>query len=322
MGYILKGIGDALTGKNEIVPTFDAKIFNFYSQMAPGVVGSETNKFPVSIVDRGVVIGPGLAHAYGYFGMSDAPVQFNFVIPSTATQYAKVYVEFDLSARPQSMAIKVTPQSDTSVIELLSDNLSTLTTGIHQIPLYLVTIKTDATITCSDIRTVLNRVSYASHSNNCDLATNSKAVNSVVVKKEATKLKADGDVVSRREILYSGSFTVSSSSLSLTLSKAFVSGDLIRFTVESEYPNSQRFHYAIVGNGSFFHIQDYYVWGEKSDYFYITHCEVKGLSNGSKTLTFAQPYTACVRIPDSGSLSTQFKNAETITILEIAKMIE
>ena len=206
MGYILKGIGDKLTGKNEIIPTFDAKIFNFYSQMAPGVVGSESNKFPVTIITRGVTIGPGLAHAYGYFGLSDAPVQFNFVIPSTATQYAKVYVEFDLSARPQSMAIKVTPQIDTSVIELISDNLSTLTTGIYQIPLYLVTIKTDASITCTDLRTMLNRVSYSNHSNNSDLAANAQAVNSVVVKKESTKLKADGDVVSRRKILYSGKF--------------------------------------------------------------------------------------------------------------------
>ena len=321
MGYILKGIGDKLTGKNEIIPTFDAKIFNFYSQMAPGVVGSESNKFPVTIITRGVTIGPGLAHAYGYFGMSDAPVQFNFVIPSTATQYAKVYAEFDLSARPQSMAIKVTPQSDTSVIELISDNLSTLTTGIYQIPLYLVTIKTDASITCTDLRTILNRVSYAGHSNNSDLAANSQAVNSVVVKKESTKLKADGDVVSRREILYSGSFGISSAT-SLTLNKAFITGDLIRFTLESEYPNSQRFHYAIVGNGSFFHLQDYYVWGSKSDYFYITHCEVTGLSNGSKTLSFAQPYTACVKIPDSGSLSTQFKNSAAIAISEIARIIE
>ena len=321
MGYILKGIGDKLTGKNEIIPTFDAKIFNFYSQMAPGVVGSESNKFPVTIITRGVTIGPGLAHAYGYFGLSDAPVQFNFVIPSTATQYAKVYAEFDLSARPQSMAIKVTPQSDTSVIELISDNLSTLTTGIYQIPLYLVTIKTDASITCTDLRTILNRVSYAGHSNNSDLAANSQAVNSVVVKKESTKLKADGDVVSRREILYSGSFGISSAT-SLTLNKAFVTGDLIRFTLESEYPNSQRFHYAIVGNGSFFHLQDYYVWGSKSDYFYITHCEVTGLSNGSKTLSFAQPYTACVKIPDSGSLSTQFKNTAAIAISEIARIIE
>ena len=46
MGYILKGIGDSVTGKNEIVPTFDAKIYNFYSQIVPGVVASEKNRFP------------------------------------------------------------------------------------------------------------------------------------------------------------------------------------------------------------------------------------------------------------------------------------
>ena len=87
MGYILKGIGDSVTGKNEIVPTFDAKIYNFYSQIVPGVVASEKNRFPLTIIDRGIIVGPGMAHAYGYFGLSDSPVQFNFVIPSSGTQY-------------------------------------------------------------------------------------------------------------------------------------------------------------------------------------------------------------------------------------------
>ena len=80
MGYTLKGIGDSVTGKNEIVPTFDAKIFNFYSQISPGVIASESSKFALSVIDRGIVIGPGLAQAYGYFGMSDSPVQFNYLI--------------------------------------------------------------------------------------------------------------------------------------------------------------------------------------------------------------------------------------------------
>lgn len=164
MGYILKGIGDSVTGKNEIVPTFDAKIYNFYSQVVPGVVASEKDRFPITIIDRGIIIGPGLAHVYGYFGLSDAPVQFNFVIPSSGTQYSKVYAEFDLSARPQSMSIKVTPQSDTSVIELQQDDLSEITTGIHQVPLYLIAIKTDGSITFTDIREMLQRVSYAQHS--------------------------------------------------------------------------------------------------------------------------------------------------------------
>ncbi len=174
MGYILKGIGDKVTGKNEIVPTFDAKIYNFYSQVDPGVVASEANRFPISIIDRGIIIGPGLAHSYGYFGMSDAPVQFNFVIPSSGIQYSKVYVEFDLSARPQAMAVKVTPQSDTTVIELQQDKLSEITTGIYQIPLYLVAIQTNGTITFTDQRNMLNRVAYSTHSINSDLATNSK----------------------------------------------------------------------------------------------------------------------------------------------------
>lgn len=163
MGYILKGIGDSVTGKNEIVPTFDAKILNFYSQIVPGVVASETNRFPITLIDRGIIIGPGMVQAFGYFGLSDAPVQFNFVIPSSGTQYSRVYAEIDLSARPQSMQVKLTPQSDTSVIELQQDDLSEITAGIYQVPLYLVAIQTNGTITFTDTRKMLERVSFAQH---------------------------------------------------------------------------------------------------------------------------------------------------------------
>ena len=164
MGYILKGIGDSVTGKNEIVPTFDAKIYNFYSQIVPGVVASEKNRFTLTIIDRGIIVGPGMAHAFGYFGLSDAPVQFNFVIPSSGTQYSKVYAEFDLSARPQAMSIKVTPQSDTSVIELQQDDLSEITTGIHQVPLFLISISTSGAINYTDLRKNLERISFVQHS--------------------------------------------------------------------------------------------------------------------------------------------------------------
>ena len=174
MAYILKGIGDSVTGKNEIIPNFDAKIFNFYSQIDPGVVASEKNKFAITIIDRGINIGPGLVQAFGYFGMSDSPVQFNYLIPSSQTQYSKVYAEIDLSARPQTFAVKVTPQSDSTVIELENDNLSEITSGVYQIPLYLVTIQTSGTITYSDIRPLLERVSYSNHSKKSDLATNSQ----------------------------------------------------------------------------------------------------------------------------------------------------
>jgi len=173
MGYILKGIGDSVTGKNEIVPTFDAKIYNFYSQVVPGVVFSVRDRFPVTLIDRGIIIGPGMAHAFGYFGISDAPIQFNFVIPSSRTQYAKVYAEFDLSARPQSFQIKVTPQSDTSVIELTQNDLSEIPSGIYQAPLYLVSIATNGNVSFQDIRVQLDRISYSKHSNESNHAVES-----------------------------------------------------------------------------------------------------------------------------------------------------
>lgn len=168
MGYILKGIGDSVTGKNEIVPTFDAKIYNFYSQVVPGVVATEINRFALTLIDRGIIVGPGMAQAFGYFGISDAPVQFNYVIPSSQTQYSKVYVEFDLSARPQAISIKVTPQSDTSVIDLQQDDLSQITSGIYQLPLYLITIQTNGTLLFNDIRVMAERIAHASHSLEAD----------------------------------------------------------------------------------------------------------------------------------------------------------
>lgn len=168
MGYILKGIGDSVTGQNEIIPTFDAKIYKFCAQIGPGVIATEKERFPITLVDRGIIIGPGMAHAFGYFGLSDSPQTFNYVIPSSQTQYSKVYAEFDLSARPQSFSIKVTPQSDTSVIELQQDDLSEVTTGIFQLPLFLIKIQTNGTITFEDIRSMRNRVAYSSHSNEAD----------------------------------------------------------------------------------------------------------------------------------------------------------
>lgn len=154
MAYSLKGIGDSVTGKNEITPQFDAKINNFLVTLEPSVVGSESRKFALAIIDRGVTIGPGMAFAYGYFGLSDATVQFNYVPPSSQTQYSTVYAEFDLSKTPQAFSIKTTPQTDNSVISLLSDNLNEIPSGVFQLPLYLITIKPGGSISYKDLRKV------------------------------------------------------------------------------------------------------------------------------------------------------------------------
>lgn len=154
MSYILKGIGDAITGKNEISPQFDAKIFNFLTTLSPCVVGSESRKFTLAIIDRGVTIGPGMAFAHGYFGLSDSTVQFNYLVPSSQAQYSKVYAEFDLSKTPQAFSIKTTPQTDTSVINLVSDNLNELPNGVYQLPLFLITIYPNGNINYKDLREI------------------------------------------------------------------------------------------------------------------------------------------------------------------------
>ncbi len=167
MSYYLKGIGDQVTGRNEISPIFDAKINNFFAKSSPCVIGSEVNQLSGTVISRGVTVDSGMAFAFGYFGMSDAVVQFNFVTPSSATQYSKIYAEFNMSLNPQSFSIKVTPQSNSKIIDLTQDDLSKIPMGKFQLPLYLVTIPTNGKITIQDLRVIQNTIgeidfSYAS----------------------------------------------------------------------------------------------------------------------------------------------------------------
>ena len=170
MAYYLKGIGDVITGKNEITPQFDAKIHKFISVNDAFVVGSDSNRFIVNVISRGATISAGMACAYGYYGMSDATVQFNFVVPSSSTQYAKIYAEFDLSSSPQNFSIKATPQASSSVIDLTQDDLSVNPTGKYQLPLYLITIQTNGTIRATDLRNIRESIGKIECSINTDNA--------------------------------------------------------------------------------------------------------------------------------------------------------
>ena len=97
MSTYLKGIGDATSRINEIIPAFDAKILNYLAQNSlGGVCWSETNRFALTTISRGVRVGAGMAHAYGYFGMSDSDVQLDFIPPAGSAQYARVFAEINL----------------------------------------------------------------------------------------------------------------------------------------------------------------------------------------------------------------------------------
>lgn len=154
MAYYLKGIGDFATKRNEITPQFDAKILNFIAVNTNFVADLRDYNFEINVVSRGVTIGPGMACSHGYFGLSDTTLQFNFITPSTSTQYAKIYAEFDLGTTPQEFSIKATQQSNSSSIDLVQDDLSVNPTGKYQMELCLVTLQTSGTVKITDRRTL------------------------------------------------------------------------------------------------------------------------------------------------------------------------
>ena len=202
MSYYLKGIGDVVTGKNEITPQFDAKINKFVSVNNAFVVGSDEDRFAVGIISRGVTIGPGMACAYGYYGMSDTTVQFNFVIPSSSTQYAKIYAEFDLSSSPQNFSIKATPQSSSNVIDLTQDNLSTMPTGKYQLELYLITIQSNGTIRATDSRVIketIGKVESSLNTENSIYETNGRKYRPIKYDSSSKNIYATLSGVSRDE---------------------------------------------------------------------------------------------------------------------------
>jgi len=177
MANYVKGIGDATSRINEIIPKFDAQILNFLIQSTPGVCWSETNRFAIATSGRSVLISAGMVHAYGYFGMSDAITQIDFVMPTSATQYARIYAEINLSVTPHRFSIKATAQSSSSNIGLTQNNLATTPSGVYQIPLYLLTISSNGVITATDQRPQNTK---PEHAKNAEQSINSTNANNLV----------------------------------------------------------------------------------------------------------------------------------------------
>jgi len=180
MAFFVKGLGDAVARVNEILPRFDASIFNFLAQTNPGVCWWETTRFNATVADRGVNIGAGMVLCHGYFGMSDQTHRINFVLPASGTQFARVFAEINLSASPHRFNIRATSQSTSSSIGLTQNNLTTNPNGIHQIPLYLVTIPASGAITVSDQRVQILRVQNAGHAQTAGSATSATNVTGTI----------------------------------------------------------------------------------------------------------------------------------------------
>lgn len=170
MANYLKGIGDAATRTNEILPSFDARINGFLIGHTSGILKNEYNEFAATAIDRGVLVKAGMMQAYGFFGCTDADTRINFVMPST-TSYLHLYAEIDLSVVPNRFEIKATSMSNSSAWSPRQDNLKTVTNGKYQFPLWLVTL-TASTIMLSDRRVYIDKPLNAKNAEAATNATN------------------------------------------------------------------------------------------------------------------------------------------------------
>jgi len=186
----LKGIGDAATRANEILPSFDARINNFLCGHTAGIIKTEFNEFSASAIDRGVIVKSGMMQAHGFFGASDADMQINFVMPS-GTQYVHLYAEIDLSVIPNRFEVKATPMSNNSAYTFRQDNLRSITNGKYQFHLWQVTL-TASTIVLSDRRAFiakpLSAVTAEDYTTNGGIAAQFSSVESSITTMGNSKL--------------------------------------------------------------------------------------------------------------------------------------
>ena len=155
MANYLKGIGDASQRINEILPSLDARIYNFLIGHTAGIIKGEFYEFAADAIARGVVIKSGMMQAHGYFGCADTDTQINFVMPST-TQYCHIYAEIDLSVVPNRFEIKATALSNSTTFSARQDDLRSIPNGRYQFHLWQVTL-TASTIILSDRRNYIDK---------------------------------------------------------------------------------------------------------------------------------------------------------------------
>jgi len=170
MANYLKGIGDAVTRVNEILPSFDARINNFLIGHASGIIRGEFNEFNANTIDRGVRIRSGMMQAHGFFGACDTDTQINFVMPS-ATRYVQIFAEIDLSVIPNRFEVKATAQSNSTAHTFRLDNLRTIPNGRFQLHLWQVTLTATA-VTLQDRRAFIDKVRDAVNAEQATNATN------------------------------------------------------------------------------------------------------------------------------------------------------
>ena len=130
-----------------------------------------------------VLLQKGLMFAYGYFGGILESHKIDFALPS-GIQYHFIYAEIDMSRVPNIFTIKTKNNGKATTTEWRQDYLSSVHTGIFQLPLWRVKLTSSGVDEITDVRASTNKVYKTKY------ATTATKVNNVGANVTATTQSA------------------------------------------------------------------------------------------------------------------------------------
>lgn len=134
----ISGTGDSITRLNEITGDNLGVVRNFIIGYKDGVLKRDNHDFDYSVDGNTVTITDGMCFAYGYFGYSKA--KGFTILPPAVEQYYVIYARLDKSVIPNGCNLFIKNNYSSPNIGINSfrqDVLSTIKTGVYEIPLWL-----------------------------------------------------------------------------------------------------------------------------------------------------------------------------------------
>lgn len=162
----ISGIGNSLDRTNEITTDDLAIIRRFIIGHDYCVLNSES--FVCTKIDNKTIkLSQGMMQAYGYLGFLDKAINIDFLLPS-AIQYNIIYIEIDRSVVPNTCYIKIKNNQASPYINrntFRQDVLSSIKTGVFQLPLWKLTLTNEGIVEIEDIREIKEKIKNVKESN-------------------------------------------------------------------------------------------------------------------------------------------------------------
>lgn len=152
----ISGNGAEETRFNEISSDTLAAVRAWITRYSYGIVSDKYGNSFQCLKDgkSKIIVFPGTAFAYGYFGKSEQ-TEISFLNPFV-TQYRIVYLEWNKSVVPNTFGVKVLNNYASSRIlstTFRRDVLSFMKTGVFQMPVAIVELGKSGIISVTDLRT-------------------------------------------------------------------------------------------------------------------------------------------------------------------------